>query len=162
MTAGQLHLPNSPFAQQRKLPQSHIPHETQLLITHPMQNLPPLPNPPVNPPPILQHQQLVNLQLSMIPSSIPTSTATYLPVPNTPQQNIVHSTQDRLVPCPTAPKRPLNYILDLNLWHFPQNNPPNVNQVTNDAAVWNNFWPTLPSNTANPAISHPIRQLVAP
>ena len=94
-------------------------------------------------------------------SPIPTSTATYLPVPNFQQQNIVHSPQARLVPCLTAPKRPLNRNSDLILWRFPQNTPPNVNQVKNNETVFNNVQANLPPSTANPAISHPILQLNA-
>ena len=75
------------------------------------------------PPPFLPPQQLVNPQLSVILSSIKASRATYLPFPNIPQQNIVHSHQGRLVPCPTVPKRPLNRNPDLNLWRFSQNTP---------------------------------------
>ena len=78
---GQLYLPNPPFAQQQKLPQDNIPHETQLPITHPMRNLPPTPYPLVNPPPFLPPQQLVNPQFSVIQPSIPASTTTHLPVP---------------------------------------------------------------------------------
>ena len=78
---GQLHLPNPPFAQQQKLPQSNFPQETQLPITHPMRSLPPTPNPLVNPPPFLPPQQLVNPQFSVIQPSIPASTTTHLPVP---------------------------------------------------------------------------------
>ena len=79
---GQLHLPNPPFAQQQNLPQSNIPHETQLPIDHPMLCLSPLPNHFVIPLLFLPSQQLVNPQLSVIPSFIPASTATYIPVPN--------------------------------------------------------------------------------
>ena len=155
---GQLHLPNPPFAQQNPT-QFNIPHETQLPITRPMGNLHPPPNPILNPPPFLPPQQLVIPQIFVIPSSILVSTATYLPVTNIPQQSIVHSPQPRLVPCPrSAPKPRLNCNIDLNLWNFPQNNPPNVNQATKKAAAVNIFQPTLTPNTANPAISHPIPQ----
>ena len=95
----------------------------------------------------------------MIPSRTPASTTTYLPVPIIPQQNIVQSPQARQVPCLSAPKPPLNCTLDLNLWSFPQKNPPNLNQATNNATVFNNVQPNLPPSTANPAISHPICQL---
>ena len=98
----------------------------------------------------------------MILSPIPSSTATYFPVPNIPQQNIVHSPQARLVPCPTAPtKRPLNHNRDLYLWRFHQYNPPNLNKAKNNATVFNNVQPNLYPSTDNPAISHPILQLNA-
>ena len=102
---------------------------------------------------------MFNPQPPVIPSPIPASTATYLPVPNIPQQNIVHSPQACLVLRPTAPKRPLNRKPDLNLWRFPHNNPPNVNQGKNNAYLFNKFQPNLPPSTANPVISHPILQL---
>ena len=117
-------------------------------------------NPFMNPPSVIPPQQLFNPQPPVIPSPIPASTATYLPVPNIPQQNIAYSPQARLVPCPTAPKRPFNPNPNLNLWRFPQNTPPNVNQATN-AAVFNNVQPNLPPSTSNPAISHHILQVNA-
>ena len=95
----------------------------------------------------------------MVLSPIPLSATAYLPVPNIPQQNIVHSPQTRLVPCPTAQRPPQNCNLDLNLWSFPQNKPPN--QATNNATVYKNVQPYLPPSTANPAISHPILQMSA-
>ena len=109
--------------------QSNTPHETQVPIAHSPHNVPSPLNTLVNPPPVFPPQQLINTQPPMIPSPIPASTATYLPVPNIPQQNIVQSPQARMVPCRTAPKRPLNPNPDLNLWRFPQNTSPSVNQV---------------------------------
>ena len=44
---GQLHLPEPLFLQQQVLPQSNIAHETQLPITHPLDNLPLPPNQPI-------------------------------------------------------------------------------------------------------------------
>ena len=79
----------------------------------------------MNPSPVIPPQQLFNPQPPVIPSPIPASSATYLPVPNIPQQNIVRSPQARLVPSPTAPKLPLNPNPDLSLCRFPQNIPPN-------------------------------------
>ena len=97
----------------------------------------------------------------MIPSPIPASETTYLPVPHIPQQNIVQSPQARLVPCPTAPKTPLNCNLDLSLWRFPRSNPTNLNKATNNVNVFNNIQPNLPPSTANPTIIHPILQMNA-
>ena len=102
-----------------------------------------------------------NPQPPVVPSPIPASATTYLPVPNIPQQNIVHSPQTRLVPCSTAQKPPQNCNFDLNLRSFPQNKPPNVNQATNNATVFKNVQPYLPPSSANPAISHPIWQMSA-
>ena len=113
------------------------------------------------PPPVIPPQQLFNPQPPLIPSPIPASTPTYLPVPNIPKQNIVQWPQARLVLCTAAPKPPLNCNLDLNLWSFPQNNPPNVNQATNNAIVFNNVQSNLPPSTANPTISPLILQLNA-
>ena len=97
----------------------------------------------------------------MIPLPIPASATTYLPVPHIPQQIIVLSPQASLVPCPTAQKTPLNCNLDLSLWRFPQSNPTNLNQATNNATVFNNIQPHLPPSTANPTIIHPILQMNA-
>ena len=126
---GQLHMSMPHVPQLLNPSQSNTPHQTQVPIAHPPHNVPPSLIPHVNPPPVILPQQLFNPQPPVIPSSIPASTATYLPVPNIPQQNIVHSPQAHLVPCPTAPKRPLNRSADLNLWRFPHNTPPNVNQA---------------------------------
>ena len=134
---GQLHLPTPLFAQQNPT-QLNVPHEALLPLNHPIGNLPPPPNPLVNPI-FLPPQQLVNPQLSVIPSSILASTATYLPFPNIPQQNLVNSPQARLVPCPTAPKRPFNSNPYLKLWSFAQNTLPKSNKLTNNAAVFYNF-----------------------
>ena len=97
----------------------------------------------------------------MIPLPIPASTSTYLPVPNIPQQNFVQSPQTRLVPCPTAQKAPLNCNLDQNLWSFPQDKPPNVNQATNNATIFKNVQPYLRPSTANSATSHATLQMSA-
>ena len=157
----QLHMSMPHVQQQQNLTQSNIPHQTQVPIAHSPHKVPPPLNPLVNPPPVFPPQQLYNPQPPMVPSPIPASAATYLPVPNIPQQNIVHSPQARLLPCTTAPKLPLNRNPDLNLWRFPQNNPTNVNQVKNNATVFKNVQPYLPPSTANPAISHPILQMSA-
>ena len=101
--------------QQQNPPQSNIPHPTQVPIAHSLHNLPPLLNPLVNPPPVFLPQQLYNPQPPMVPSPIPASATAYLPVLNIPQQNIVHSPQTRLVPCPTAQRPPQNCSLDLIL-----------------------------------------------
>ena len=135
----QLHMKMPHVPQQQNPPQSNIPHQTQIPIAHFPHNVPPPLNPIVNPPPVLPPQQLFNPQPPMITSPIPASATTYLPVPHIPQQNTVQSPQARLVPCPIAPKTPLNCNLDLNLWRFPQNNPTNVNQATNNATVFNNI-----------------------
>ena len=158
---GQLHM-SMPHVPQQQIPsQSNTLRQTQVPIAHSPQNVPPPLNPLVNPPPVILPQQLFNPQPPVIPSPIPASTATYLPVPNIPQQNIVQSPQARLVPCPTAPKPPLKSNPDLNLWNFPQNNPTNVKEATNNATVFNNIQPTLPPSTANPTIIHPILQINA-
>ena len=156
---GKLHL-SVPHVQQQQN-QSNIPQQTQVPIAHSPHNVPPPLNPLVNPPPLTPPQNFFNPQPPMMPSSNPASATTYLLVPNIPHQNIVQSPQARLVPCPTAPKPPLNCNLDINLWSFPQNNPPKVNQATKKAKVFNNVQPNLPPSTANPAISHPILQLIA-
>ena len=151
-----------PHVQQLQNPsQSNIPHQTKVPTNHSPNNVPPPLNPLMNPPPVIPPQQLFNSQPPVIPSPIPASTATYLPVPNIPQQNNVHLPQARLVPCTTAPKPPLNPNPDLNLWRFPENIPPNVNQEKNNATVFNNIQPNLPASTGNPAISHLILQLNA-
>ena len=118
--------------------QSNTPYQTQVPNSNSPHNVPPPLNPLVNPPPVIPPQQLFNPKPPVIPSRIPASTATYLAVPNIPQQNIVHSPQARLVPCPTAPKHPLNRNPDLNLWRFPHSTTPIVNQAKNNATVFNN------------------------
>ena len=133
--------------------QSNTAHQTQVPITHSPHKVPPPLNPLVNPPPIFSPQQLFSPKPPVIPSPIPASTAIYLPVPKIPQQNIVQSPQARLVPCPTAPKRPLNPHPDISLCSFHQNTPPSVNQAKNIATVFNNVQPNLPPSTANPAIA---------
>ena len=156
-----LHMSSPHVPQQQNPPQSNIPLQTQVPITHSSHNVPPPLNPLVNPPPVFPPQQLYNSQPPVVPSPIPVSATTYLPVPNIPQQNIVPSPQTRLVPCPTAQKPPQNCNLDLNLWCFPQYKPPNVNQSTSNATIFKNVQPFLPPSTANPAISHPILQMSA-
>ena len=47
------------------------------------------------------------------------------------------------------------------MWRFPQNNPTNVNEATNNATVFNIIQPTLPPSTANPTSIHPILQINA-
>ena len=154
----QLHMSMPHVQQKQNLTQSNIPHQTQVPIAHSQQKVPPTLNPLVNPPPVFPSQQLFIPQPPVIPSPPPASTATNLSVPNIPQQNIVHSPQARLLPCPTAPKIPLNRNSDLNLWRFPQKILPNVNQAKNNATVYN-VQLNLPPSTANPTISHPILQL---
>ena len=156
---GQLHLSIPHVPQQQNPPQGDILHQTQDPIAYSPHNVRRPLNPPVNLPPVIPPQQLFNPQPPVIPSPTPASTTTYLPVPVIPEQNIVQSPQARLAPCPAAPKPPLNCNFDLNLWSFPQNNPPKVNQATNNAVVFNNVQPNLLPSTANPAISHPICQL---
>ena len=157
----QLHMSVPHVQQQQNLTQSNIPHQTQVPIANSPHKVPPPLNPLVKPPPVFPSQRLFIPQPPVIPSPPPASTATYLPVPNIPQQNIVHSPQARLLPCPTAPKLPLNRNPDLNLWRFPQNILPNVNQAKNNATVYNNVQSNLPPSTANPTISHPILQMSA-
>ena len=157
----QLHMSMPHVPQQQNPPQSNIQHQTQVPIAQSSHNVPPLLNPLVNPPPVFPPQQLYNPQPPVVPSPIPASATTYLPVPNIPQQNIVHSPQARLLPCPTAPKLPLNRNPDLNLWRFPQNTPPNLNQAKNNATVFNNVQPNLPPRTADPTVIHPILQMNA-
>ena len=123
----QLHMSIPHVQQQQNLTQSNIPHQTQVPIAHSPHKVPPPLNPLVNPPPVFPSQHLFIPQPPVIPLPPPASTATYLSVPNIPQQNIVHSPKARLLPCPTAPKLPLNRNPDLNLWRFPQNILPNVN-----------------------------------
>ena len=102
----QLHLSMPHVPQQQSPPQSNIPHQTQVPIAHSSHNVPPLLNPLLNPPPVFPSQQLYNLQPPMVPSPIPASATAYLPVPNIPKQNLVHSPQTRLVPCPRAQRPP--------------------------------------------------------
>ena len=158
---GQLHISMPHVPQLLNPSQSNIPHQTQVPIAHSPHKVPPPLNPLVNPPPVFPSQHLFIPQPPVIPSPPPASTATYLPVPNIPQQNILHSPQARLLPCPTAPKLPLNGNPDLNLWRFPQNILSNVNQAKNNATVYNNVQSNLPPSTANPTISHPILQMSA-
>ena len=157
----QLHMLMPHVPQQQNPPQSNISHQTQVPTAHSSHNVPPLLNPLVNPPTVFPPQQLRNPQPPMVPSPIPASATAYLPVPNIPQPNIVHSPQTRLVPCPTAQRPPQNCNLDLNLWSFPHNKPPNVNQATNKATVYKKVQQYLPPSTANPAFSHPILQMSA-
>ena len=158
---GQSHMSMPHVPQLLNPSQSNIPHQTQVPIAHSPQNILPVLNPLVNPPPVFPPQQLYNPQPPMVQAPVPASAAAYLPASNILQQNIVHSPQTRLVPCATAQRPPQNCNLDLNLWSFPQNKPPNVNQATNNATVYKNFQPYLPPSTANPAISHPILQISA-
>ena len=158
---GQLHMSMPHIPQLLNPSQSNIPHQTQVPIAYSPHNVPPPLKPLMNPPPVLPPQQLFNPQPPMIPSPLPASATTYLPVPQIPQQNIVNSPEARLVPCPTAPKTSLNCNLDLSLWRFPQKNPTNLNQATNNATVFNNIQPNLPPRTANPTIIHPILQMSA-
>ena len=157
----QLHMSIPHVPQQQNPPQSNIQHQTQVSIAQSSHNVPPLLNPLVNPPPVFPPQQLYNPQPPVVPPPIPASATTYLHVPNVPQQNIVHSPQARLLPCPTAPKIPLNRNPDLNLCSFPQNTPPNLNQAKNNATVFNNVQPNLPPRTADPTVIHLILQLNA-
>ena len=158
---GQLHLSIPHVPQQQNPSRSNTPCQTEVPFALSPHNDPPHLNPLVNPPPVFPPQQLSNPQPPMIPSPIPASATTYLTVPHIPQQKIVNSPQARLVPCPTAPKTPLNCNLDLNLWRFPQNNPTKVNQATNNATFFNNIQPNLTPSTANPTIIHPILQMNA-
>ena len=151
----QLHMSMPHVPQQQNPPQSNIPHQTQVPIAHSSHNVPPLLNPLVNPPPVFPPQQLYNPQPPMVPSPIPASATAYLPVHSIPQPNIVHSPQTRLVQCPTAQRPPQNCNLDLNLWSFPQNKPPNVNQATNNATVYENVQPYLPQAQLTPLSAIP-------
>ena len=92
-------------------PQSNIPHQIQVPIAHSSHIFPPPLNPLVNPPPVFSPQQIYNPQPPVVPSPIPASATTYLPVPNIPQQNIVHSPQNRLVPCPQHKNLPRTVTL---------------------------------------------------
>ena len=158
---GQLHMSMPHVPQLLNQSQSNIPHQTQVPIAHSLHNVQPPLKPLVNPPPVFPPQQLFNPQPPMIPSPIPASATTYLRVPHIPQQNNVHSPQARMVPCPTAPKTPLNCNRNLSLWRFPQNNPTNLNHATNNATVFNNIQPNLHPSTANPTIFHPNLQMNA-
>ena len=89
----ELHMSMPHVPQLQNPSQSIIPHQTQVPIAHSPHNvLPPL-NPLVNQPPVNPPQQLFISQPPVIPSPIPASTATYLPVSNIPQHNTVHSAQ---------------------------------------------------------------------
>ena len=158
---GQLHMSMPHVPQLLNRSQNNFPQQTQVHIAHSPHNVPPPLKPLLNPPSVIPPQQLFNPQPPMIPSPIPASATTYLLVPHIPQQNNVHSPQARMVPCPTAPKTPLNCNRDLSLWRFPQNNPTNLNQATNNATVFNNIQPNLPPSPANPTIIHPILQMNA-
>ena len=107
----QLHMSMPHVPQQQSPPQSNIPHQTQVPVAPSSHNVPPPLHPLVNPPPVFPPQQLYNPQPPVTPSPIPASATTYLPVPNIPPQNIAHSPQIRLVPCPTAQKPPRTVTL---------------------------------------------------
>ena len=135
-------------------PQGNTPNTTQLPNTPLSHNFPPFRNPYM-----VQPHQLFNSWVPVIPPSI----APQIPNLNKPQQNPVYFRPAHQLPCPSHPPQlPLNCNLDLNIWHFPQNNPPKINQPTINAAVFNNFQSTLPPNTTNAAISHPMSQSIAP
>ena len=143
------------------IPQLNMAQE-KLHFTHPTQKFPQPPNPLVKPPPVAPPQQLFNPQPPVIAPPISASKKTHLPVTNVPQQNIVHSPQARVITCRTAQKRPLNCNLDLTLWSFLQNNPPNIKQATRKSSVFNNFQPAPPTHSAISALSRPNPQLAAP
>ena len=154
---GQLNLSNIHVPQQ-SLPQFNFHNVTQLPNTHIPINFSPFPSRNVNRPPIIAPHHLVNSQVPVIPPSI----APQVPTLNERPRNPISPPPAHPIPCPTAPKLPLNLNPDLNLWRFPQNNPLKVNQITNNAAGYNKFQPTLLSSTANAAISQPISQSSAP
>ena len=85
----QLHMSKPHNPQQQNPPQSNITHQTQIPIAHSPHKVPPPLNPLLNPTPVIPPQQLFNPQAPLIPLPIPASPATYLPVPNIPQQNFV-------------------------------------------------------------------------
>ena len=132
---GQLHMAMPHNPQQQNPPQGNIPHQTQVPIAHSPHNVPPPLIALVNPPSVIPPQQLINPQPPVIPSPIPASTATYLPVPNIPQQKLsIHLKPAwyRVLPIPEPVSRsqtPLNCNPDLNLWRFPHDNPPNIIDV---------------------------------
>ena len=132
---GQLNLSNPHVPQQQRLPQFNFHNTTQLPNTHLPMNFSSFPNRKVNPLPVVAPHHLVNSQVPVIPPSI----APQVPALNKPPRNHVCSPQTHPLPCPNAPKFPLNRNPDLNLWSFPQNKPPNVNPVSNNATVLGNF-----------------------
>ena len=151
---GQINLCISQVPQQRNPPQSNTPNATQLPNAHLPHNFSPFLNPHVVKAPVIPLHHLLNSHVPVIPTIIAPQLLTLI----NQHQNPVRSSPDRSLTSPAAPKLPFNYNSDLNLWRFPQNNPKIVNQVIDNAAVYNNFQPTLSPSTANPASSHAISQ----
>ena len=79
---GELHMSMPHVPQLQNPSQSNIPHQTQVPVAHSPHNVFPPLNPLVNQPPVIPSQQLFIPQPAVIPSPIPLSTATYLPVSN--------------------------------------------------------------------------------
>ena len=155
---GQLHLSIPQVLQQQNPAQKNIPRQTQFPNTHLPPNFYPSLNPHVVQPIVIPSHHLVNSQVPIIPPSI----APQKPSLNKTTQNPVCSPQAHPLQRPNAPKLPLNRNPDLNLWHFPQNKPPKVNPLSNNATLFNKFQPKLPTSTANYAINHAISQTTAP
>ena len=112
----------------------------------------------MNPPPVIAPHRQVNSQVPVIPLSIAPQAHTL----KKPPPNPIRYHQAHPLPCPNAQNLPVNRNPDLNLWRFPQNKLPNVNAVSKNATVLNNFHPILPPSTANPAINNAISQSTAP
>ena len=146
------------FHNNNKVPQFKFHNATQLPNTHPLVNFSSSSNQNTNQPPVIAPHHLVNCQVPVIPPSI----APQVPTLNKLTRNPIFSPQVYPLPCPNALKSSFNSNPDPNLWHFPQNKPPNLNPVSNNAAVLNKFQPTLPPSTANYAINHAISQTTAP
>ena len=152
--------------------QSNNPHQTQVPIAHSPHKVPPTLNPLVNSPPVIPPQQFFNPQPPVIPSTIPASTATYsYPSPIFHKKTLCIHLKPAGYHVLPHPNVHLNLVafssVDLNLWRFPQSNstpppPPKANEVTNNAAVFHNLQPTLPSSTANPASGPAMPQWTAP
>ena len=132
---GQLNLSNTHVPQQQILPQFNFHKATHLPNTHFPINFSSSPNRNVNPPPVIARHHLVNSQVPTIPPSI----ASQVPTLKKPPRNPVCFPQTHPLPCLNVPKFPLNRKPDPNLSRFPHNKPPNVNTLSDNATVLNNF-----------------------
>ena len=155
---GQSHLSNPHVPQATGSASNNTPNATQNPNTLLPHNFSPFLIQHVVQAPVILPHNLIKSQVPLIPTSIAPQVLTLIK----PQGNPVYSSPGHPLPCPTAPKFTFNGNPDLNLWYFLQNTLPNANEVTKSAAVFNNFQPTLPSSTVNPASSHVISQWTPP
>ena len=112
---GQLHLSIPHVPQQQNPPQSNTPNATQLPNGHLLYNFYQFLNPHVVQPPVIPSHHLIRSQIPVIPTSIAPQLLTLI----NKQQNPVSPPQVHPLPCPNAPKVPLNRNPDLHLWRFP-------------------------------------------